>query len=97
LAENIVFANPVLAGVGQENKLIGTVFGSAPGKISQPVAGEKGVYAFSVKGFSSPAALANTFKQKETMLMSVAQRSLGGAFQALMDKSEIKDNRVKFY
>ena len=31
------------------------------------------------------------------MLMSVAQRALGGAFQALMDKSEIKDNRVKFY
>ncbi|MEJ5961252.1 peptidylprolyl isomerase [Pedobacter immunditicola] len=97
MAENIVFANPVLAGVGQENKLIGSVFGSAPGKVSKPVAGEKGVYAFSVKGFSNPGALANTFKQKETMLMSVAQRSLGGAFQALMDKSEIKDNRVKFY
>jgi peptidyl-prolyl cis-trans isomerase D len=97
MAENIVFANPVLAGVGQENKLIGSVFGSAPGKVSKPVAGEKGVYAFSVRGFSNPGTLANTFKQKETMLMSVSQRSLGGAFQALMEKSEIKDNRVKFY
>ncbi len=96
-AENIVFANPVLAGVGQENKLIGSVFGSAPGKVSSPVAGEFGVYAFAVKGFTNPVALANTYKQKETMMMNVAQRSLGAAFQALMDKSTIKDNRVKFY
>lgn len=96
-AENIVFANPILAGVGQENKLIGSVFGSAPGKISKAIAGEQGVYAFSIKGFSNPTALANTFKQKETMLMAVSQRSLGAAFQALMDKSKIKDNRVKFY
>ncbi|WP_432714269.1 peptidylprolyl isomerase [Pedobacter sp.] len=96
-AENIVFANPVLSGVGQENKLIGSVFGSSVGKLSKPVAGERGVYAFSVKGFSNPAALANTYKQKETMLLTLSQRSLGAAFQALMDKSEIKDNRVKFY
>jgi peptidyl-prolyl cis-trans isomerase D len=96
-AENIVFANPVLAGVGQENKLVGSVFGSAPGKVSKPVAGERGVYAFSVKGFSNPGALANTYKQKQTMLMSVSQRSLGAAFQSLIDKSKIKDNRVKFY
>ena len=95
--ENIVFANPVVPGVGQENKLIGSVFGSAIAKVSAPVAGERGVYVFSVKGFSTPAPLANTFKQKETMLMSVAQRSLGAAFQALVDKSKIKDNRVKFY
>jgi len=31
------------------------------------------------------------------MMQSIAQRSLGSAFQALQDKSEIKDNRVKFY
>lgn len=96
-AENIVFANPVLPGVGQENKLVGSVFGSAAGKISAAVTGERGVYAFSVKGFSNPGALANTYKQKETMLLAVAQRSLSAAFQALLDKSKIKDNRVNFY
>ncbi|WP_316833861.1 SurA N-terminal domain-containing protein [Pedobacter nutrimenti] len=95
--ENIVFGNPVLPGVGQENKLIGTVFGSAVNKISSPVAGDHGVYAFTVSAFSNPAPLANTYKQKETMLLSVGQRALGAAFQALQDKSKIKDNRVKFY
>jgi len=95
--ENIVFGNPVLPGVGQENKLIGTVFGSVVNKISSPVAGDHGVYAFTVSAFSNPAPLANTYKQKETMLLGVGQRALGAAFQALQDKSKIKDNRVKFY
>jgi peptidyl-prolyl cis-trans isomerase D len=95
--ENIVFANPIIPGAAQENKLVGTVFGSQPGKLSKPVDGEQGVYAFVVDGFTNPAPLANTYKQKEGMMQIAAQRSLGGAFQALQDKANIKDNRVKFY
>jgi peptidyl-prolyl cis-trans isomerase D len=95
--ENIVFANPIIPGASQENKLVGSVFGSQPGKVSKPVDGNMGVYVFAVDGFSNPAALSNTYKQKETMMAANAQRSLGAAFQALQDKSKIKDNRVKFY
>jgi len=95
--QNIVFANPIVPGAAQENKLIGTVFGSPVGKVSKPVDGERGVYVFTVNGFTNPAPIGNTYKQKETMRQGIAQRSLGAAFQALQDKSDIKDNRVKFY
>lgn len=95
--ENIVFANPIIPGAAQENKLVGSVFGSQPGKLSKAIEGIQGVYVFSVDGFSNPAPLANTYKQKEAMMQVNAQRSLGAAFQALQDKSKIKDNRVKFY
>ncbi len=95
--QNIVFANPIVPGAAQENKLIGSVFGSPVGKLSKPVDGDHGVYVFTVNGFTNPAPIGNTYKQKETMLQAVAQRSLGAAFQALQDKSDIKDNRVKFY
>ncbi len=95
--QNIVFANPIIPGGGQENKVVGSVFGSQPGKLSKAIDGERGVYAFSVDGFTNPAPLANTYKQKEIMMQATAQRSLGAAFQALQDKSDIKDNRVKFY
>jgi peptidyl-prolyl cis-trans isomerase D len=95
--QNIVFANPILPGAAQENKLIGSVFGSKAGKVSGPVDGERGVYVFTANSFSNPAPLANTYKQKETMSLGIAQRALGAAFQALQDKSKIKDNRVKFY
>jgi len=95
--QNIVFANPIIPGVAQENKLVGSVFGSQPGKVSAPVDGERGVYVFSVDGFTNPAPIANMFKQKESMLLTLGQRSLGAAFQALQDNAKIKDNRVKFY
>ncbi|WP_342330276.1 peptidylprolyl isomerase [Pedobacter sp. FW305-3-2-15-E-R2A2] len=95
--QNMVFANPIIPGAAQENKLVGTVFGSQPGKLSKPVDGERGVYVFTVDGFGNPAPLANTYKQKESMMQAAAQRSLGSAFQALQDKAKIKDNRVKFY
>ncbi|MFD0940650.1 peptidylprolyl isomerase [Pedobacter boryungensis] len=95
--QNMVFANPIIPGLAQENKVVGTVFGSQVGKLSKPIEGEKGVYVFVVDGFANPAPIDNMFKQKETMLLGITQRSLGAAFQALQDKSDIKDNRVKFY
>jgi peptidyl-prolyl cis-trans isomerase D len=95
--QNIVFSNPVIPGLAQENKVIGAVFGSQAGKLSQPIEGDKGVYVFRVDGFTNPAPMANTFKQKETMLLGVAQRAFGAAFSALQEKADIKDNRVKFY
>jgi peptidyl-prolyl cis-trans isomerase D len=95
--QNIVFANPIIPGVAQENKLVGSVFGSQPGKVSSTVEGDRGVYVFTVDGFTNPAPIANMFKQKETMMLSLGQRSLGAAFQALQDNAKIKDNRVKFY
>lgn len=95
--QNIVFSNPIVPGAAQENKLVGSVFGAAAGKLSKPVEGERGVYVFTVNGFTNPAPMGNTYKQKESMRQAIAQRSLGAAFQALQDKSDIKDNRVKFY
>ncbi|SES26170.1 peptidylprolyl isomerase [Pedobacter rhizosphaerae] len=95
--QNIVFANPIIPGVAQENALVGSVFGAQPGKVSAPVQGDRGVYVFSVDGFTNPAPIANMFKQKEGMLLSLGQRSLSAAFQALQDNAKIKDNRVKFY
>jgi len=95
--QNMVFANPIIPGLSQENKVVGSLFGSQVGKLSKAVIGDRGVYVYVVDGFTNPAPLANTFKQKESMLMNISQRSLGSAFQALQEKSDIKDNRVKFY
>ncbi|WP_395627749.1 SurA N-terminal domain-containing protein [Daejeonella sp.] len=95
--QNVVFANPVIPGLAQENKLVGTIFGSQPGKLSKSVEGEYGVYVFVVNGFSNPAPLTNVFKQKVQVAQNVQQRATGEAFKVLRDKSEIKDNRVKFF
>ena len=95
--QNIVFSNPILPGLAQENKVVGAVFGAQVGKVSKVIEGDKGVYLFVVNGFTNPVPMGNTFKQKETVMLGVTQRALGAAFQALQDKIEVKDNRVKFY
>jgi peptidyl-prolyl cis-trans isomerase D len=95
--QNIVFANPVIPGISQENKLVGTIFGSQPGKLSKPIEGDQGVFVFIVNGFSKPAPLTNAFKQKVQVSQSLVQRSSGEAFKVLRDNSKIEDNRVKFF
>lgn len=95
--QNIVFANPVIPGLSQENKLVGTIFGSQPGKLSKSVEGEFGVYVFVVNGFTNPAPLTNVFKQKVQVAQGIQQRAAGEAFKVLRDNSEIKDNRAKFF
>lgn len=96
-AQNIVFANPILPGGGQENKVVGAVFGSAPGKLSEPIQGEQGVYAFVVDKFTNPAPLTNVFKQKEQIMQGLIQRAPGETFRVLKEKAEVKDNRVNFF
>jgi peptidyl-prolyl cis-trans isomerase D len=92
-----VFANPMPDGANQENKLVGSVFGSQVNKLSKAVAGETGVFVYTVTGFSKPAPIGNTYKLKETMAQAIDQRAFSLAFQALQDKVKIKDNRVKFF
>ena len=95
--QNIVFANPVIPGISQENKLVGTIFGSQPGKLSKSIEGDQGVYVFVLNGFSKPLPLTNAFKQKVQVAQSIQQRASGEAYKVLLDKSDIKDNRVKFF
>ena len=96
-AQNIVFANPVIPGGGQENRVIGTVFGLQPNKLSEPIKGESGVFVVQVQNFTNPAPLTNIFKQKEQILQSVVQRAQSQYFEVLKDKAEIKDNRLRFF
>ncbi len=95
--ENLVFANPILPGIGQENKLVGAIFGAQPAKLSKAIRGESGVYAFMVNGISNPAPLLNPAKQKQQLVQYLYQRGAGAAFGVLRDQADVKDYRVKFF
>ncbi|MDB5142942.1 MAG: peptidylprolyl isomerase [Mucilaginibacter sp.] len=94
--QNVVFANPVIPGLSLEYKVIGTVFGSQPNKISKPVEGEHGVYVFVVDNFINPAPLTNAIREREQIGQALMQRSQGQVFDALKDKANVKDYRSKF-
>lgn len=94
--QNIVFANPVIPGSSAEYKVIGTVFGSQPNKLSKPVEGQQGVFVFVVDSFINPAPLANAVREKEQLGQALLQRSEPQIFDALKDKANVKDYRAKF-
>ena len=94
--QNVVFANPVIPGISLEYKVIGTLFGMKPNKISAPIEGQHGVYVVELDSFINPAALANSVREKEQIGQALLQRSKGQIFDALKDKANIKDYRYKF-
>ena len=95
--ENIVFANPIIPGYSQENKVVGAIFGSQPNKISKSIVGDRGVYVYSVKAFTEPAPFTNAAKTKETLAQNLSTQADGAVFQVLKEKAKIKDLRAKFY
>ncbi|MEC3878570.1 peptidylprolyl isomerase [Parapedobacter sp. 10938] len=97
LAENIVFANPVIPGVAQENTVVGTVFGLQPKQPSKPIRGSQGVYVVEVTGFVNPVAPTDLAAQKQQLSQSLSQRIWSVAFQALQDKADVVDNRARFF
>jgi peptidyl-prolyl cis-trans isomerase D len=94
--QNIVFANPVIPGASAEYKVVGTVFGSQPNKLSKPVEGQQGVFVFSLDSFINPAPLTNTVREKDQLGQALLQRSESQIFDALKDKANVKDYRAKF-
>lgn len=96
-ADAVNLNNPTLAGAGEEPEVVGAVFSLESGKVSAPIAGEKGVYvAELVSKFEAPAMDSyKGFAQQE----SAARRAQATmrVFEALKTKAEIEDNRARFY
>ena len=94
--QNIVFANPVIPGAQAEYKLIGTIFGSQPNKLSKVVDGAQGVYVFSLDSFTNPPPLTDNAREKDQLTQTMLQRADSQIFDALKDKANVKDYRAKF-
>lgn len=96
-ADAINLNTPTLPGAGREPKVVGTVFGLEEGEMTQPIAGEKGVFvAKLLSRFEAPEMDSyKSYAQQESM--SRRAQATSRVFEALKDKAEIEDNRAKFY
>lgn len=95
--QNVVFANPIIPGIAQENKVIGAIFGSPLHKVSKPVEGQNGIYVFAVDSFNNPPAMANGLKDRQQIAQAMLQRVDADVFNVLKDKANVKDYRAKFF
>jgi peptidyl-prolyl cis-trans isomerase D len=94
--QNIVFANPIIPGSSAEYKVVGTVFGSQPNKLSKPVEGQQAVFVFVLNSFTNPAPLTNAVRERQQIGQALAQNASNEIFEALKDKANVKDYRAKF-
>ncbi|MCM4160992.1 peptidylprolyl isomerase [Antarcticibacterium flavum] len=96
-ANAVNLKNPTIAGAGNEPKVVGAAFALEAGQVSQPIAGNRGVYVVELTAKNSAPAMESyrSFATQQTM-----QRRQGvedRIFNALREKAEIEDNRANFY
>jgi peptidyl-prolyl cis-trans isomerase D len=98
-ADSAGFGQPFIQNVGNEPKITGTAFNkSLQGKVSEPIAGNTGVFV--IKG-ERISAVANTNMNVENLRkqLEMQQKQMGGyrSMEALKKAADIKDNRFDFY
>lgn len=96
-ATSINFNSFSIPAAGIEPAVISTAVSLEEGKLSAPIKGENGVFIIAVNSvIDNPVAQSDDILK--TRLSSNFQvRAIYEAFEALKDKSEIKDMRYKFY
>ncbi len=95
---SLTFSSQIINGVGQEPKVIGAAFNKTYlGKVSEPIAGNNGVYVLKVNSTGTkPADTAEqSEKQAAERTKALAQQINSGWFESLKKLSDIKDERSK--
>lgn len=98
-ADSVSFAQPFIPNIGNEPKIAGAAFNkNVQGKVSEPIAGNTGVFVIKGEGIS---ALPNTNVNVEQLRkqLEMQQKQMGGyrSMEALKKAADITDNRFDIY
>ncbi len=97
-AADVSFNSFQIPGAGIEPKVIASATLAEQGKISEPIAGNQGVYVIMVNNRTADEMTPELLSQtKEGLEQSSKYRATYQAVQALLKNAEIKDTRYKFY
>lgn len=89
--------SPVLAGIGQEPKVVGTAFGLQEGATSTPIAGDKGVFVIKLTAIDNAPDLDNYSNDARMVAQRTANQATSALVEALKKATEIEDKRASFY
>ena len=96
-ADNVTYASATIPGLGVEPVAVGKAFGMKPGARTAPFEGQGGVLMVELTQLN-PAPEINDFANvKEQIRTTRTSRVENNAFEAIKEKAEIKDNRVRFF
>ncbi|MBF9253136.1 SurA N-terminal domain-containing protein [Pontibacter sp. 172403-2] len=96
-ADSVTFASGAIPGIGIEPVAVGKAFGLKPGAQTAPFEGQGGVMIVELVSLNKAPEIDNLASVKEQLVATRATRAANDAFEAIKEKSDIKDNRVKFF
>ncbi|MCF6306519.1 MAG: peptidylprolyl isomerase [Flavobacteriaceae bacterium] len=96
-ANAINMANPTIAGVGTEPKIVGAAFGLKAGETSGLIYGEKGVFMVRVLAVNVAPDIQEYASYVNQLNAKTAPSVNVNAFNAIKNAATIEDNRASFY
>ena len=95
-AQRASLGNLSLQGIGYEPGLVGSIFGTAVGSISSPIAGSNAVFLVEVTAKDEAKTTGDFNKQKQEIKKGTANYANGAAYKVLITEADVKDNRSDF-
>ena len=92
----IDFSTARIAGIGAEPKLNAYVTSAPLDQTSEPVVGNNGVYVFNVINRNKAESDYDEKSEINKLEMNLSYRAGYAAYQSLMEKAKITDNRIRF-
>ncbi len=93
----VSFASPNVPMIGPEPKVVGTIFGTEPGKISRTIRGEAGIFVVQVTQIAPPPATEDYSMVLFNQLGFFQNRVNYDVYNALLKVADVKDNKILFY
>ncbi|OUJ76264.1 peptidylprolyl isomerase [Hymenobacter crusticola] len=96
-ANDVVLSSGTIPGLGSEPVAVGKAFGMKPGQKSGPIQGEQGVLIVETVSVNKPTAPADVKTIRQQLAAQRSARLDGAIYEAVKAKSDIKDERTKFF
>ncbi|WP_242926316.1 peptidylprolyl isomerase [Pontibacter vulgaris] len=96
-AQNVTFASGALPGLGVEPAAVGKAFGLKPGTHTAAFEGQGGVLMVELTQLNKAPETKDLAAVKKELITTRSARTEANAFEAIKEKADIKDNRVKFF
>ncbi|MDR1718936.1 MAG: SurA N-terminal domain-containing protein [Dysgonamonadaceae bacterium] len=92
----VSFATPSISGIGAEPAINAIAPDVKTGQMVGPLKGKNGVYVLSISERNEDSAPYNEANQKQTLQSGNTYRTYN-FMNVLIDKSDVQDNRIRFY
>ncbi len=95
--QKATLANLSIQGIGYEPELVGCIFATEVGSVSNPITGTNAVFVVEVTAKDEAKLTGDFSLQKSQIENQTSSYSNGASYNALKEAADVQDNRADFY